>query len=135
MALKRPNGTPAKGTHCRYSPRCQRPATRYGWIAKLSKRPGPKHFTHERWPFCEIHARQNAFGLWAFHCLSTNCLRRRFVASGGWLDVKGRPEDIYIYVPNAGILDNEADAPKGTVLPVNSLLKCPWCGTRLKPVR
>jgi rubredoxin len=86
--------------------------------------------------FCKIHAIENEFGLVAYRCPSRGCLRRRFISSGGWLDIKGKPEDTYVYVPLEGVLEDDEDLPPGvTATTLNSLVKCPWCGTMMKPVR
>ena len=107
-------------------------------MGRLAKVPGKNRFVHERWPFCRIHAIENEFGLWAYRCPSERCLRRRFIASGGWLNVEAKPEDTYVYVPLEGTLDDEPvgnEPSKGSVPPVNSDVKCPRCGVRMRPLR
>jgi rubredoxin len=52
------------------------------------------------------------------------------------LNVKGKPEDTYVYVPLEGVLEDDEDLPPGVkAITLNSLVKCPWCGTLMKPVR
>ena len=86
--------------------------------------------------FCKVHAIENEFGLVAYFCPSRRCLRRRFVSSGGWLNVKGKPEDTYVYVPLEGVLEDDEDLPPGlTPLTLNSIVNCPWCRTRMRPVK
>lgn len=138
MATSERTRFPPRGTKCRGRLGCHRPATRYGVIGKLVRGAGRVRFSHERRPFCQIHAIENEFGLMAYSCPSNRCLRRRFAASGGWLNFAEKPEDGYIYVPIEGTLDDvgdETNPPIPPTSPVNSVIKCPWCHARMRSVR
>jgi hypothetical protein len=112
--------------HCRR--RAERQSTLYQW------REGTKaQFRAIRHAFCRIHAIENEFGLVAYRCTSKRCLRRRVVASGGWLNTRwSGPEIAYVFIPLEGVLDEESTSVS-TPAPLNSMPHCPWCGALLTP--
>lgn len=138
MSIERSELFPPKGAPCGRFPKCRRAPTRYGWIARLAGGRNKWRFIHERVLFCEIHAIENEFGLEAYRCPSRTCLRRRIVASGGWLNVRAKPEVSYVYIPLEATLDDDFDDEEATrrkPSPFNSLVRCPWCETPMKLAR
>ena len=131
----RPLPTPPKGTKSRGFSHCHRPASRYGWVYRLASGHRPIRFLPIREPFCWVHAALNEFGLVVYCCRNSRCLRRRFIGSGGWLDVSKGSEDSCVLVPLVAVIEDDDPLPPGrTPRPGNSIVRCPWCGHRMKPL-
>src|SRR5580658_10792889 len=137
LALDESDRPPRKGTPCRCPP-CKRPAVLFGRVYGMDSRTPKIRFIPERRPFCKIHAIANEFALEPYRCPSASCLRRRFLASGGWLNYRERPESTFVYLPLRATIEDSPDdgSPPRRPLPrMISNLKCPRCGTRLRHVR
>jgi hypothetical protein len=96
-------------------------------------------FRHFQIPLCRIHAIFNDFRLCALECKSNRCRRRRFVDSGGWLNVFPNSPAAMVFLPFEALIEDDDEVKGAHGAPAKRprilIPNCPWCGKSLRVVR
>lgn len=107
-------------------------------MAELTRTTRGRRFRNFQLPLCELHAIMNDYALVGMECRGSRCRRRRFLASGGWLDFSPESTDSMVFLPLSSLIEDDDGEPTKKPRPRQVRLlrpKCPWCSKRLSPVR